>query len=89
MLSRGEFAYLGLIGSETKRARFIKRLGETGLTQSAIGRLICPIGLGSVTSKQPAAIAISVAADLMQRLDAAELAQKSRQPLRLNESSRS
>ena len=31
MLRREDFAYLGLIGSDTKRARFVKRLGEAGI----------------------------------------------------------
>ena len=31
ILRRGDFAYLGLIGSATKRARFVKRLGEAGI----------------------------------------------------------
>ena len=35
MLRRDDFAYLGLIGSATKRARFVKRLGEAGIPPRA------------------------------------------------------
>ncbi len=67
VLRRGDFAYLGLIGSDTKRARFVKRLGEAGISAGALKRLTCPIGLPGITSKEPAAIAASVAADLLLR----------------------
>jgi xanthine dehydrogenase accessory factor len=67
VLRRGDFAYLGLIGSETKRARFVRRLGEAGIAPKMIDRLTCPIGLPGIESKEPAAIAASVAADLLIR----------------------
>ena len=67
ILRREDFAYLGLIGSATKRARFVKRLGEAGIASEQLKRLICPIGLSSIASKEPAAIAASVAADLLIR----------------------
>ena len=35
VLRREDFAYLGLIGSATKRARFVKRLGEAGIPTRA------------------------------------------------------
>ena len=59
-----EFAWAGLIGSATKRARFEKRLREAGIADAALARLHCPIGIGSITGKEPAMIAISVAAQL-------------------------
>ena len=67
ILRRGDFAYLGLIGSATKRARFMKRLGEAGIPAEDLKRLVCPIGLPAIESKEPAAIAASVAADLLMR----------------------
>ena len=67
VLRRGDFAYLGLIGSRTKRARFRRRLRDAGITPAALDRLVCPIGLNQITSKEPAAIAASVAADLLIR----------------------
>jgi xanthine dehydrogenase accessory factor len=65
VLRRGDFAYLGLIGSETKRARFRKRLAEAGLAAALIDRMVCPIGLPQIAGKEPAIIAASVAADLL------------------------
>ena len=71
ILRREDFFYLGLIGSETKRARFVKRLGEAGIRTEMLERLVCPIGLPGIASKEPAAIAASVAADLLIRCEKA------------------
>ena len=71
VLQSDGFAYLGLIGSDTKKARFLKRLREHGIGETRLARLISPIGIGGIRSKDPAAIAVSVAADLLQRLEAA------------------
>lgn len=68
-LSADDFSYIGLIGSLTKRARFISRLRQDGVADAAIARLICPIGLPQLRSKAPEVIAISVAADLLSRLE--------------------
>jgi len=59
-----KFAWAGLIGSGTKRARFDKRLRAAGIADAALARLHCPIGIGGITGKEPAMIAISVAAQL-------------------------
>ena len=67
VLRRGDFAYLGLIGSATKRARFRQRLREAGIAAPLLDRMICPIGLPGIRSKEPSAIAASVAADLLIR----------------------
>lgn len=56
---------VGLIGSATKRARFEKRLAETGIAPESIRRLICPIGISEIRSKEPAAIALAAAAQLL------------------------
>jgi xanthine dehydrogenase accessory factor len=69
-LAAGRFAYVGLIGSATKRARFRKRLEDLRLSAESVSRLVCPIGLARITSKVPAAIAASVAADLLIRHEA-------------------
>ena len=66
VLRRGDFAYLGLIGSATKRTRFERRLRSRGISDKELRRLTCPIGIGGITGKSPAAIAISVAAELLQ-----------------------
>jgi xanthine dehydrogenase accessory factor len=65
VLARGNFRFLGLIGSETKRARFLKRLRELGMAEERLARLTCPIGLPGVKGKQPAIIAVAIAAQLL------------------------
>lgn len=72
-LAGGGFAYLGLIGSKTKRARFMSRLRDDGFSEAALTRLTCPIGLPHLKSKAPEVIAVSVAADLLMRLEAARI----------------
>ena len=64
------FGHVGLIGSATKRARFRSRLRQAGLGDDDIERLVCPIGIAGIASKQPAAIAASAVADLLCRRDA-------------------
>ena len=63
VLRRGDFAYAGLIGSRTKRARFEKGFRKLGVDS---GRLVCPIGIGGITGKHPKTIAVAVAAQLLQ-----------------------
>ncbi len=63
-------AYVGLIGSETKRARFTSRLLGAGVPAPILARLHCPIGLPALKDKHPACIAASVAADLCIRREA-------------------
>jgi xanthine dehydrogenase accessory factor len=65
-LRRPDFLAVALIGSETKRARFAGRLARAGLPRAAIDRLICPIGLPGIEGKEPAVVALSVAAQIMQ-----------------------
>jgi xanthine dehydrogenase accessory factor len=64
-LAKGDFGYLGLIGSRTKRARFDSRLRAEGVTEAQLSRLTCPIGLQTLRSKAPAVIAIALAAELL------------------------
>lgn len=64
-LRRGPFRYLGMIGSDRKWSRFQKRLLSKGFTTEDIATVRCPIGV-TRTSKDPAAIALSVAAELSQ-----------------------
>lgn len=65
-LRRGDLGYVGLIGSATKRAKFLARMAERGLGPEILARLTCPIGLPGIRGKLPAEIAISVAAQLLQ-----------------------
>jgi xanthine dehydrogenase accessory factor len=64
------FAYVGLIGSATKRARFVTALRGIGLGDDDIASLVCPIGITHIRDKAPAAIAVAVAAQLLIRRDA-------------------
>ena len=68
ILSRETVHYCGMIGSKTKRARFISRLKKDGLSGEQIARLTCPIGIDGIQGKQPEIIAASVAAQLLQQL---------------------
>ncbi len=68
ILRRGDFAYLGLIGSSTKRQRFIQHFERRGLPTEAIAKLTCPIGVEGIMGKQPEVIAVSVVAQLLQHI---------------------
>jgi xanthine dehydrogenase accessory factor len=69
ILKRDDFAYFGLIGSLSKRRNFETRMRRRGIDADKFERMICPIGIGGITSKQPAQIAISVAAEILQVYD--------------------
>jgi xanthine dehydrogenase accessory factor len=60
---------VGLIGSSAKWRRFEKRLAAEGHDAQAMARIRTPIGLPDVTGKDPATIAVSVAADLVRRFE--------------------
>jgi xanthine dehydrogenase accessory factor len=64
-LRRDDFAYVGLIGSRTKRRRFEQRMKEADLPLALLDRLACPMGIAGVGGKRPAEIAIAVAAELL------------------------
>lgn len=66
ILKRGDFGFCGLIGSATKRARFLHRLAERGVPAEAIARLTCPIGVPGIGGKEPEVLAIGVVAQLLQ-----------------------
>ena len=71
ILRRGDFGFFGLIGSQTKRARFIHRFEERGIAAQAIARMTCPIGVPGIEGKEPEVIAASVVAQLLQAASAA------------------
>jgi xanthine dehydrogenase accessory factor len=59
----------------------MKRLAALGIADTSLARLVCPIGLPGLGGKEPAVIALSVAAQLMQlaavaATDAAERASR-------------
>lgn len=65
ILQRGDFAYFGLIGSQTKRARFVKRFEQRGIANDLVARMTCPIGIPGITGKEPEVLAIAIAAQLL------------------------
>jgi xanthine dehydrogenase accessory factor len=75
-LKADRFAYVGLIGSATKRARFTSAMHKMGMAADAVERLVCPIGLTTIRDKAPAVIAASVVTQVLMRREAvqAELA---------------
>ncbi len=64
-LQRETFEYVGLIGSETKRSRFVNWARQLGVTGAQLGRLVCPIGIPEIHGKEPATIAAGLAAQLL------------------------
>jgi xanthine dehydrogenase accessory factor len=72
-LRSGHLAWVGLIGSSAKWSRFRRALALEGHSPEAIARITSPIGLtgdAALPGKEPAVIAVSVAADLLQRIHA-------------------
>ena len=62
ILKRGDFGFFGLIGSKTKRQRFIHRFEQRGIDPTG---MTCPIGVSGVEGKEPEVIAASVVAQLL------------------------
>jgi len=66
VLRRGDFGYLGLIGSKTKRRRFTRRFEQRGIAPDVVARMTCPIGVEGIAGKQPEVLALAVVAQLLQ-----------------------
>ena len=66
ILRRGDFGFLGLIGSKTKRARFAHRFERRGIAAEAIRRMTCPIGVPGIVGKEPEVLALAAVAQLLQ-----------------------
>jgi xanthine dehydrogenase accessory factor len=66
ILKRFDFAYFGLIGSLTKRRQFERRMERRGMPSVRFAAMTCPIGVPGIPGKEPATIAIAVAAELLQ-----------------------
>ncbi len=64
-LGRDDAAYVGMIGSKTKRATFKNWLSREIGRPELFDRLICPIGGTAVKDKRPAVIAALAAAQIM------------------------
>lgn len=64
-LRNPNLTHAAVIGSATKRARFEKRLRAAGVDRQRVNGMICPIGIGGIRSKLPAAIAVSTVAQII------------------------
>lgn len=64
-LKRPDAPYIGMIGSATKRAQFLRYARSQGIDPAA---LTCPIGAGPCHDKRPEIIAALTAAEVITRL---------------------
>ncbi|UDF31356.1 UNVERIFIED_ORG: xanthine dehydrogenase accessory protein XdhC [Roseateles sp. XES5] len=64
-LKRPDAAYVGMIGSKTKRATFRNWLSREAGQPDLFEKLVCPIGGTAVKDKRPAVIATLAAAEIM------------------------
>jgi xanthine dehydrogenase accessory factor len=62
---------IGLIGSSAKWSRFRRKLADEGHDEATIARITTPIGLPELSGKQPATIAVGVAAALLLEMERA------------------
>jgi xanthine dehydrogenase accessory factor len=68
---KADLPYIGLIGSKTKWATFRHRLKARGFTPAELAHVTCPIGVPGIHGKEPEVIAVAVAAQLLQTVNAA------------------
>ncbi|MEO5854200.1 MAG: XdhC family protein, partial [Nocardioides sp.] len=71
---------IGLIGSSAKWTRFRKKLASEGHHEETIARVVTPIGVPELTGKQPAVIAVGIAAALLRIFQQESAAQHSDVP---------
>ncbi|MGV8938022.1 MAG: xanthine dehydrogenase accessory protein XdhC [Allorhizobium sp.] len=67
-LARADLAYVGMIGSVTKRATFSHWLARQGGDPAWLSRLVLPIGGSTVRDKRPAVISAMAAAEILAAL---------------------
>jgi xanthine dehydrogenase accessory factor len=65
ILKRANPDWFGLIGSDTKRTQFERRLLERGVARERLDAMVCPVGIPGIGGKQPGVIAVAVAAQLL------------------------
>jgi xanthine dehydrogenase accessory factor len=65
IMRRGDFGWLGLIGSKTKRAKFVHRLESRRVPSALIERMVCPVGLEGIEGKEPELIAVAAVAQML------------------------
>lgn len=59
------FSFVGVIGSQTKRARFESMLQKSGMEPALASSFHCPIGISGLDGKEPSVIAASVTAQIL------------------------
>jgi xanthine dehydrogenase accessory factor len=64
-LARQDAAYVGMVGSKTKRAKFSSWFIEQGGDAAQLERVILPIGAQGIGDKRPSVIAALAAAEVM------------------------
>lgn len=64
-LARMDSPYIGMVGSQTKRARFASWYRAEGGDDTALARLVLPIGAQGLGDKRPEVIAALAAAEIM------------------------
>ncbi|MGN6371226.1 MAG: xanthine dehydrogenase accessory protein XdhC [Phycisphaerae bacterium] len=69
ILKTRRFPFLGAIGSDAKAAALRRGIIAAGLSEETARNFFCPVGL-DVGSNDPAEIAVSIAAQLLQQRDA-------------------
>lgn len=67
-LKQGSTAFLGMIGSATKAKRFRTRLEHRDYSEAQIEQLISPIGDINIPGKRPIEVAVSISAQVIQKL---------------------
>jgi len=65
VLSAEGMPWCGLIASESKSSGFRSRLSRKGFSAAEIERLEAPVGLQQINGKEPMAVAVSIAAQLL------------------------
>ncbi|CAH0526192.1 xanthine dehydrogenase accessory protein XdhC [Vibrio hippocampi] len=68
-LECNQFPFIGLIGSQGKNQRFRYRLTEQLSDAALLNSLTCPIGHPDIRGKLPMQVALSIAAQLMQKFE--------------------
>jgi xanthine dehydrogenase accessory factor len=71
LTSSERWGSIGLIGSSAKWGRFRQNLVTVGHDEATVARITCPIGSAQLLGKEPAVIAVSVAAELLPLLQPA------------------
>ena len=65
LLTAGDCAGIGLIGSDTKAERFRQRLEHRGFSGEQIATIRCPVGRSDIPGKRPMEVAVSISAELL------------------------